>query len=114
MQGANWHLDSTWLVLDGTGASSVQDPRGIHWTPIANQALFIADRGNNKAKLVATYAANVPISRVDGSETPTGTSFSHPEGAAVDESGFLYVVDRGNRRVLRYDTYGTYIQDVNV
>ena len=114
MPGADWHRDSTWVVLDGTGASSVNDPRGFNWTPIAGEAVFVADRGNNKAKLIGTSAPNIGITRIDGSETPTGTSFYLPEGAAVDESGFLYLVDRGNQRVLRYDTYGGYLQDVNV
>ncbi len=114
MPGANWHRDTTWVVLDGTGASSVQDPRGMMWTPVANGGLFVADKGNNKAKLIATFAPSVGISRMDGSETPTGTNFNSPINVAVDGSGFLYIVDRLNRRVLRYDTYGNYIQDINV
>jgi hypothetical protein len=116
MPGANWHRDTTWVVLDGTGRSSVVDPRGIKWTPTgtAGGAVFVADRGNNKAKLIATNAIGVGVTTVDGSETPTGTSFNGPQNVAVDESGFLYIVDRLNRRVLRYDTYGGYIQEVNV
>lgn len=114
MPGASWHRDTTWLVLDGTGNSSVIDPRGMRWTPAAGGGLFVADRGNNKAKLIATYAPNVGIARMDGSETPTGTSFDGPSNVAVDGSGYLYVVDRLNRRVLRYTTYGAYVQDVNV
>lgn len=114
MPGADWHRDSTWMVVNGSGASSVQDARGITWAPIQGGAVFVADRGNNKAKLIGTLARDVGISRMDGSETPTGTSFSLPTNVAVDEAGFLYVVDRGNQRVLRYDTYGGYIQDVNV
>lgn len=114
MPGANWHRDSTWKVLDGSGASSVGDPRGMTWAPIQGGAVFVADRGNNKAKLIGTLAPNVGYARMDGSETPTGTSFSAPNNVAVDESNHLYVVDRGNRRVLRYDTFGGYIQDINV
>jgi Beta-propeller repeat len=114
MPGANWHRDTTWLVLDGTGASSIIDPRGMRWTPVAGGGLLVADRGNNKVKLIGTYAPRVGISQMDGSETPTGSSFDHPTNVAVDGSGYLYVVDRGNRRVLRYTTYGAYVQDVNV
>ncbi len=114
MPGANWHRDTTWVVLDGTGNSSVSDPRGTTWTPTRGGAVFVADRGNNKAKLIATTLAGVGITKVDGSETPTGTSFDAPQGVAVDESGFLYVVDRHNQRIVRYDTYGTYLQDVNI
>jgi hypothetical protein len=114
MPGANWHRDSVWTVLDGTGTSSVNDPRGVTWTPTSNGSIFVADAGNNKAKLIGTGAPNVGYVKLDGSETPTGTSFSGPQGIAVDPPGYLYVVDTGNRRVLRYDPFGNYIQDVNV
>jgi hypothetical protein len=114
MPGANWHRDTTWNVLDGTGTSSVSDPRGATWTPTRGGAVLVADRANNKVKLIATFTAGVGITKMDGSETPSGTSFNGPEGVAVDESGYLYIVDRLNQRVLRYDTYGNYIQDVNV
>jgi hypothetical protein len=114
MPGANWHRDTTWVVLDGTGTSSVNDPRQMLWTPTSGGAVFVADRGNNKAKLIATYAPNVGLVKLDGSETPTGTSFSLPQSATVDGSGNLYVIDRGNQRVLRYDPYGGYVQQVNV
>jgi hypothetical protein len=114
MPGANWHRDTTWVVLDGRGTSSVEDPHHIMWTPVLGGAVFVADHDNDKAKLIGTNDLEVGFTKVDGSETPTGTSFSGPEGVAVDEAGYLYVVDRGNQRVLRYDTYGTYIQQVNV
>lgn len=114
MPGANWHRDTTWVVLDGTGTSSVLDPAQMNWTPLNGGAIFVADRGNNKAKLIGTTGNQQGYVKVDGSETPTGTNFSAPQSATVDESGYLYVVDRGNRRVLRYDYAGNYIQDVNV
>jgi len=114
MPGADWHRDTTWFVLDGTGASSISDPRGVQWTPLRGGALFVADRGNNKAKLIGTSAFGLGFVKLDGSETPTGTSFNAPQGVAIDGAGYLYVVDRQNRRVLRYTADGTYIQDVNV
>jgi len=110
----SWHRDTTWVVLDGTGSSSILDPAQMNWTPLNGGAIFVADRGNNKAKLIGTSAPNLGYVKVDGSETPTGTNFSAPQSATVDESGYLYIVDRGNRRVLRYDYAGNYIQDVNV
>lgn len=114
MPGANWHRDTTWTVFDGTGNSSIIDPRGLRWTPVRGGGLLVADRGNNKVKLIGTYASNVGLAQMDGSETPTGTSFERPTNVAVDGSGYLYVVDRGNRRILRYTTFGGYVQDVNV
>jgi len=108
MPGASWHRDTTWIVFDGTGTSSVSDPRGINWTPLHGGALFVADRANNKAKLIGTYAQDAGLLKLDGSETPTGTNFNEPQGVAVDGSGDLYIVDRLNRRVLRYLPDGSY------
>jgi hypothetical protein len=113
MPGANWHRDTTWTVLDGSGTSSVSDPRGISWTPLEGGALFVADRANNKAKLIGTSAPNLGLLRLDGSETPTGTNFNGPENVAIDGSGGLYVVDRLNRRVLRYDLAGNFVVQVD-
>ena len=114
MPGADWHRDTTWVALDGTGTSSISDPRGMVWTPILGGAVFVADRGNNKAKLIGTGAPGVGFAKLDGSETPTGTSFNGPQGVGVDAAGYLYVVDRLNQRVLRYFRDGTYVQEVNV
>ena len=112
MPGANWHRDSTWAIFDGTGASSVSDPRGIVWTGVGPPSIFVADRSNNQVKLVSAQQIETGFLRIDGSET--GSNFDSPEGVAVDLSGYLYVVDRLNRRVLRFDPAGNYIQAVNV
>jgi len=44
----------------------------------------------------------------------TGAAFNNPEDITADLAGFFYVVDRGNRRVLRFSTSGEYIQRVDV
>lgn len=112
MPGSNWHRDTTWVVFDGTGRSSVSDPRGIAWAPTGTPSLFMADRGNNKAKLVSSLAVGVGYVSVDGNET--GSSFDGPTDVAVDLAGFLYIVDGANHRVLRYSPAGEYVQIVNV
>jgi hypothetical protein len=114
MPGADWHRDTTWRAIDGTGISFIQDPAKMVWSTLDGGSVFVADRGNNAAKLIATYAPRIGLVKVDGSETVTGTAFHSPEGVAVDRNGFLFVVDRLNRRVLRYDQFGSYVQDVNV
>lgn len=114
MPGANWHRDMTWTVLDGTGASSVSDPRGMMWSPLEGGSLLVADRGNNKVKLIATYAEGVGLARFDGSDSPGGTNLNGPQGVAIDGAGYLYAVDRYNQRVLRYDLNGNFVQIVNV
>jgi hypothetical protein len=109
---SSWHRDTTWVVFDGTGASSVSDPRGIYWSPYGVNPLFIADRLNNQVKGVSTSEIGVSIVRVDGQET--GANLNHPESVAADLAGFFYLVDRDNRRVLRYSLAGEYIQRVDV
>lgn len=112
MPGATWHRDTSWVIFDGTGNSSVSDPRGIAWTRTGPASILVADRGNNKAKLISALTIGAGTVRVDGSET--GSNFDGPSDVAVDLAGFLYIVDRNNRRVLRYDGQGNYVQIVNV
>ena len=107
-----WHRDTSWVVFDGSGASSVADPRGIHWSPDGMNPVFIADRSNNQAKGVSSSQIGVPVVRVDGAVT--GSTFNQPEGVTADLAGYFYVVDRGNRRVLRFSLAGEYIQRVDV
>jgi len=107
-----WHRDTTWVVFDGTGASSVSDPRGIYLSRIGTNPLFIADRGNNQVKAVFSNEIGVSIVRVDGAAS--GANFDNPESVTADQAGFFYVVDRGARRVLRYSLSGDYTQRVDV
>ena len=106
-----WHRDPTWLVLDGSGNSSISDPRGIEWAPDGSNALFIADRENNQVKAVSTQAIGQSIVSVDGQTT--GSNLNHPEDVATDRAGFFYLVDRENHRVLRYDRAGNSVQRVD-
>lgn len=109
---SSWHRDTSWVVFDGTGASSIADPRGIFWSRRGTTPLFIADRGNNQVKAVSSNAIGVSVVRVDGQAT--GANFNSPEAVAADLAGFFYVVDRNNRRVQRYDLSGEFIQRVDV
>lgn len=108
---SGWYRDTTWTVFDGTGASSVADPRGLHWSPFATHPIFVADRGNNQVKAISSFDDSAGLVRVDGQAT--GANFNHPEAVAADLAGFFYVVDRDNRRVLRYSLSGEYIQRVD-
>ena len=107
-----WHRDETWRVFDGTGASSISDPRRIYWSPAGSHPLFIADRGNNQVKAVSSTTIGVSVVRTDGQAT--GANLNHPESVTADLAGFFYLVDRDNRRVLRYDLSGEFIQRVDV
>ena len=109
---SRWHRDTSWVVFDGTGASSVADPRGIYWSRTGTNPLFIADRGNNQVKGVSTNQVGVSVVRVDGQAT--GANLNHPESVTADLAGFFYMVDRDNRRVLRYDLSGEFTQRVDI
>jgi len=110
---SSWHRDSTWTLLDGSGSSSVADPRGLFWSSRIPNAIYVADRGNNAAKAVSSVQDELPILKVDGQET--GANFNHPEGIRADLAGFFYVVDRDNKRVLRYSVSpASYVQRVDV
>jgi len=54
----------------------------------------------------------LPSIALDGSQS--GTTFTLPTDFVADNLGFMYAVDTGNRRVLRYDSGGAYIQKVNI
>jgi hypothetical protein len=109
----SWYRDTTWKILDGSGASSIADARGIFIGRSGINPIYIADRGNNAAKSVSTQIDNLPFLKVDGAET--GASFNHPEAIAADQAGFFYVVDRDNKRVLRYSVNpATFVQRVDV
>lgn len=113
MPGAAWHRDTSWVVLDGSGTSSVFDPSGIYYARDGGHSLYIADRGNAAAKRVSVATNNLGLLKVDGSTT--GANFIEPDDVFADLSGYFYVLDRGNRRVLRYDSQsGEFIQRVDV
>jgi sugar lactone lactonase YvrE len=63
-------------------------------------------------KGVSSNEIGVSIVRVDGQAT--GSNLEHPESVTADLAGFFYLVDRDNRRVLRYDLSGEFIQRVDV
>ncbi|MBW7888072.1 MAG: T9SS type A sorting domain-containing protein [Bacteroidetes bacterium] len=78
-----------------------------------NGRLWVADRGNNRvlrfdnAATKANGASpNGVLGQSDFSSTSSGTtaeSMSAPWGVFIDFSGRLWVADRGNSRVLRFD-----------
>jgi len=112
MPGANWHRDSTWILRNGSGNASVSNPRGLYFSRYLGNSLFIADRGNDQAKQVSVAVPGLGLVQVDGQST--GANFNAPEDVFADLAGFFYVVDRSNRRVLRYDGAGTFVQRVDV
>ena len=64
-------------------------------------------------KALSVAVTNLGLIKVDGSTT--GSNFLQPDDVSADLAGFFYVVDRGSRRVLRYDaSTGEYVQRVDI
>jgi len=110
----HWHRDTAWVVADGSGIGTVQDPRGIFWSPNGGGALYAADFGKNWVQKLSDQISSTGEFNIDGSTSPGGLLFLGPVDVVADLQGFIYVVDAGNQRVLRYDGAGAYVQDVNV
>jgi DNA-binding beta-propeller fold protein YncE len=112
MPGARWHRDPTWQVEEGSGVGSLEDPRGLFWSAAGSGALLAADYGKNWAQKLSTVQSSTGEFSIDGGQT--GLTLSAPEDVGGDLQGFVYVADTGNRRVLRYDSGGIFIQRVDV
>jgi sugar lactone lactonase YvrE len=88
--------------LDGTGtAASFKFPSGLAADSSGN--VYLADTDNQvvrkitPAGVVTTIAGTSVLGSADG--LGTAASFYNPKDVAVDPSGNLYVVDRGNRTI---------------
>lgn len=92
------------------GAGKLNGPTSIVFDPKGN--LWVADFGNNRV-LRYDHAASKPNDgatadcilgqpRFDGSNNPetSARGMSGPTGLYIDDAGTLWVVDRGNNRVL--------------
>ncbi len=105
---------------DGTGVdASFNGPSGIAVDRRGD--VYVGDAGNNKIRkitasgVVTTLAGSGSFGSSDG--TGAESSFYGPSGIAVDDSGNVYVVDRGNNKIRKItrdgvvstvaDNYGT-------
>ena len=92
--------------LDGPAATArFYEPHGMGLDAAGN--LYIADATNNRirkltpAGVVSTYAGVATAGYLDG---PAATArFNDPIGVAVDASGDVYVMERGNQRLRRIE-----------
>jgi sugar lactone lactonase YvrE len=112
MPGANWHRDTTFVIEEGSGVGSVVDPRGLAWMDARGRALYVADRGKNWVQKLYDQGFNQGYYQLDG--VSSGTPFVDPLDVAVDRAGYVYALDAGNRRVLRYDPDQNFIQRVDI
>jgi DNA-binding beta-propeller fold protein YncE len=112
--GGQWRRDRTYAILDGTGFGSSKDPRGMQWADAQGPALTFADRANNQVQKFGDPAGAASSYKLDfGGSGPDSMMLSQPIDVAVDSAGYLYMVDAGNSRVLRYDPDGRFVQRVD-
>jgi len=110
--------DPSFYVADGQGLGIVFEPGDIFVRPRGSEVLYlyVADTGKDLVQRLRVEDDNngesLPSLPIDGSDS--GTPIILPPDTGADDQGFIYVVDRGNRRVLRYDELGQYQQKVNI
>jgi hypothetical protein len=108
--------DTQFFVDDGQGIGTVSEPGDCFVDPILDTGyLYVADTGKDVAQRMQiqnNLGLPLPAIALDGGQT--GTSFFAPADFVADAAGFMYVVDTGNHRVVRYDAEGTYVQRVDV
>jgi hypothetical protein len=109
-----WRRDRTYKLIEGTGFGSTRDPRGMQWAAPQGPALYFADLGNNQVQRYGDPSGGASSFKLDiGGSGPDSMLLSQPVDVAVDSAGFVYLVDAGNLRVLRYDPDGNFVQRVD-
>jgi DNA-binding beta-propeller fold protein YncE len=109
-----WHRDTNWEVIQGTGIGSTRNPQGLFWANQGGESVYFADAGNNEVQKYDPLSLLNSFKLVWGGIGADSLLLSHPSDVSVDKSGYVYLVDEGNHRVLRYDSEGNYVQRVDV
>ena len=113
MPGSNWHRDTTWVVEDGSGIGTIQDAYGIEWGSGGGHGILVTDYGKNWIQKISDAQSNTGFFQIGDSGDPL-LSLYQPTDVSVDESGYIYICDTGNSRIMRHDPYGVYVQRVDV
>src|SRR6185369_13997973 len=112
--GGNWRRDPDYAVVQGTGVGSTKDPRGMVWSAAQGAALYFADLGNHQVQRFPDPASpSFGFQITHGGSGADSVHLSFPVDVSVDSLGYIYVADFGNKRVLRYDPDGRFVQKVN-
>ncbi len=98
--------NGTLLALWGQGQFS--NPMGIAVDNIGNY-VYASDSINNSVFQYDTSGTLVRTWNSNGNGTLKG-QFQHPQGIAVNSTGYVYIVDQGNRRVGIFSSTGTFVK----
>lgn len=109
--------DTEFYVSDGQGIGIVFEPGDCFVRARGGVTyLYVADTGKDLCQRLTVIADNrgesLPSLPIDGSDS--GVPILVPPDFVADDSGFMYAVDRGAGRILRYDEAGQYVQKVNL
>lgn len=90
-------------VYDGVrlGTTALYNPEDL-FVDEEGGRIFIADTGNNRVVITDSelnYQGEISSFTVDGEED----ALSGPSGLYLDSQGYLYVTDKGNGRLVRFD-----------
>lgn len=115
MPGTNrWVRDKDFIVEEGSGIGTLSDPRGLYWSgsqATGGQGLFAADFGKNWVQKLSDFSSSTGLFKIDADSS---SSLNGPVDVTADLAGFIYLTDTGNRRALRFDPYGQFMQRVDV
>jgi len=103
--GNNRVLEITSKGVSSTVGTGLANPSGLAY---GGGLLMIADTGNDR--IVAVNSNAVQTTVIASTATPGGTKLSSPTGLNYSDyegSGYLYVADTGNNRVV-YGAYASY------
>jgi len=91
-------------------------PRGIALDYDSN--IYVADTNNNRVlKMSATGAVLLEIGKIRKDEAKHGKrpgEFNKPTGVALDIAGNIYVADKNNGRIKKYDSQGNFMLEINI
>lgn len=87
---------------EDSGLFSFKEPQDLFVDQYHNNTVYVADTGNNR---VVVYTEDFQLIRViETLQGPNGEEkLNQPMGVFVDEDGYVYVADQGNKRAVRLD-----------